>query len=775
MIRWLFSRAVIWARDRVDGLVMVTMAIELSLGIIFIYGVVEDVNGLSTRLLLFYAILAIVLTRSLALSKIRKSTRVWTLVISGIGVVGAVTAEIWRPFLIFISRLITYVHVRYSPGSLEQSRVMVDAIVQITERISLFAGEMNIWGYQFFSGAPVQLEQPRIFIWGMALFAVIAWASWFLNVRNQPFLAVVPMTAILGYLVEKDDSSTIYFGLLLAFSLVAIAMFSHLHREKSWEKSDLGYSLEMRLDIGWITGLMGILVFMTAAFLPSISVKEILDSIEEARRPVEETHSLSSGTLDEDHIQLNESSGSIGSLPSSHLISGSPNLLDTLLYQIWVEEGGEIQGTFPGKWRTHTYQEYTGQGWLEGDVSLQRFGPSDPVLAAVPPRQPKTQLTIRKTSDSEEGLLVHANQLIRVSQPSVVQWRDTPSDWQDYSSGTVKGQLYTVEVTWPAPGSDVLQVTGFDYPEWIASRYLQLPEVTPRVAALSEEFERNYDDPYSRAQAIEAYLRTFPYTLDVPLPPQNQDIVDYFLFDLQQGYCDYFATAMIVLARGAGLPARMVGGYARGEYDSKTNAYLVTGEEAHTWVEIYFNRIGWIEFEPTPSRLLVSRESEMISDHQPEMLEVEKFVLHLPEISLNTLLPVFVVVISLTLVLILNRVKYRFFQPDTLLLMIKERLYHLVEQFDIPNLQSATLNEIEEAVFKIAAVDSFSWPVRWVINQGSLVVAESASLLADAAYRGRLPGDFSRANLTRNVIRVRRVTGVLRILNLVRMSREENK
>jgi len=98
--------------------------------------------------------------------------------------------------------------------------------------------------------------------------------------------------------------------------------------------------------------------------------------------------------------------------------------------------------------------------------------------------------------------------------------------------------------------------------------------------------------------------------------------VDYFLFDLRQGYCDYFATAMVVMGRAVGLPARLATGYATGRYDPGQEGYLVTGMDAHAWVEIYFPGYGWIEFEPTPARSVFVRperrlESEVTSVPAP--------------------------------------------------------------------------------------------------------------------------------------------------------------
>jgi transglutaminase-like putative cysteine protease len=81
------------------------------------------------------------------------------------------------------------------------------------------------------------------------------------------------------------------------------------------------------------------------------------------------------------------------------------------------------------------------------------------------------------------------------------------------------------------------------------------------VLALARDLTATEPTPFDRARAIEAYLRTYPYTLDLPSPKLDRDVVDYFLFDLRQGYCDYYATSMVVLARAAGLPARLAVGY----------------------------------------------------------------------------------------------------------------------------------------------------------------------------------------------------------------------
>jgi hypothetical protein len=140
--------------------------------------------------------------------------------------------------------------------------------------------------------------------------------------------------------------------------------------------------------------------------------------------------------------------------------------------------------------------------------------------------------------------------------------------------------------------------------------YLQLASTLPqRVRDLATRVTAGAATPYDKAVKIEAFLRTYPYTLDLPSLPEGRDLVDYFLFDAPGGYCDYYASAMVVMLRAVGVPARLVSGYVRGAYDVERGAYRVLGSDAHSWPEVYFPGVGWVEFEPTASRPILARES----------------------------------------------------------------------------------------------------------------------------------------------------------------------
>ena len=136
----------------------------------------------------------------------------------------------------------------------------------------------------------------------------------------------------------------------------------------------------------------------------------------------------------------------------------------------------------------------------------------------------------------------------------------------------------------------------------IVETYTSLPShLEEPVYALAREASSVASAPYERALALQSWLsRNFRYTLDVEPQPANLDFVTHFLLDTREGYCTHFASAMTVLCRMAGLPARYVEGYLA-EPDENGRA-VVTGLSAHAWTEVYFSGFGWLTFDPTPKR-----------------------------------------------------------------------------------------------------------------------------------------------------------------------------
>ena len=144
-----------------------------------------------------------------------------------------------------------------------------------------------------------------------------------------------------------------------------------------------------------------------------------------------------------------------------------------------------------------------------------------------------------------------------------------------------------------------LRAAGTDYPTRIATRYLQLPPLDPRIEQLARSVTASSATPYDKARAIEVYLQqNYGYTLDLPSESPADPLAN-FLFVRRQGHCEYFASAMAIMLRTLGIPTRVATGFRGGEYNDLTGSYIIRGRDAHAWVEVYFPNQGWITFDPT--------------------------------------------------------------------------------------------------------------------------------------------------------------------------------
>ena len=150
-----------------------------------------------------------------------------------------------------------------------------------------------------------------------------------------------------------------------------------------------------------------------------------------------------------------------------------------------------------------------------------------------------------------------------------------------------------------------LQAAGTDYPIHILHRYTQLPPDLPgRIRGLAHEITVDAETPFEKALKVELNLQRLTYNLKIDPPPFDADGVDHFLFDQGQGYSEYFASAMAVLLRSVGVPARVAVGYTTGNPTEVPGIYAVTDQNSHGWVEVYFPGYSWIPFEPTPGLTL---------------------------------------------------------------------------------------------------------------------------------------------------------------------------
>ena len=280
-------------------------------------------------------------------------------------------------------------------------------------------------------------------------------------------------------------------------------------------------------------------------------------------------------------------------------------------------------------WRAITRDRYTGRAWentvgenaraatgastAEAARTALEVGTTPPNPFAIQERTLVTQ-TVELVQDRADNLLVMGGQFASAGLPVLVEHgftNATPpvANYNETSAVFTQAPLQSTSVYTVASyisQADVASLRGAtqQYDSWLQSRYVQLPSSLPqRVRARAEEIitAAGATNPYDKAVAIQNALRSLTYDETRAAPPTDRDWADYFLFDSKKGYCDDFATAMIVMLRSQGIPARLAQGYAGGTLDPQLGAYVVRESVAHSWPEVYFPGFGWQRFEPTPA------------------------------------------------------------------------------------------------------------------------------------------------------------------------------
>ena len=250
------------------------------------------------------------------------------------------------------------------------------------------------------------------------------------------------------------------------------------------------------------------------------------------------------------------------------------------------------------RWRLGAYSTYTGAGFERDDRGSERVTEALPTAGADRPSPQYRVLVEPKRPMST---------LATVWRPAFGQ-----ADGREVSVTTERGLIVDEPVTtgetyetftYGPPDRAVAaeRSTQESYPTEIERRYTQLPDDTPdRLAERTERIaeEAGAETPFETAEAVDSWLKTNKdYSLEASHDRSN-DVADEFVFEMEAGYCQYFATAMTAMLRTQGVPARYVTGYGSGERVGDEE-YLVRGKNAHAWVEIYVTDIGWVTFDPT--------------------------------------------------------------------------------------------------------------------------------------------------------------------------------
>lgn len=268
-----------------------------------------------------------------------------------------------------------------------------------------------------------------------------------------------------------------------------------------------------------------------------------------------------------------------------------------------LREGGRFY------WRARTYDKYFNGRWSNRSPEEFEFDPRTGTLP-LPETDSRQEIEVSFTVWSTiPRVLYLPTQPIWASRSSQVVAEREGDQLVDVSSflatkSVQRGERYRAIGVIAIPTEAQLRAAGTDYPEWVEERYLQVPQsVTERTRELARQIAGDLETPYDQASAITRWLRdNIEYRLVTEAPPPEGDPLDWFLFEYGIGFCNFYASAEVIMLRTLGVPARMATGYAQGAYQDGLQTYEVIASDFHAWPEVYFPGVGWVEFEPTVSQ-----------------------------------------------------------------------------------------------------------------------------------------------------------------------------
>lgn len=696
-------------------------------------GISSSLRNTDTRYF-FWICLAAALV-SCVLNRLRFNGIQTSVAMAALGIIGVwiLGARLTRPLLdlgnaildvapLVVSGLRSHNPVDITPV-VETWRAVSDASNALSQRIQVWLMGLN---------RNVTVNDPlvRNMTWTLIMWLNASWIGWFAG-RRSAVPALLPSILLLAAVTSYSEYRVEMLWLMVFILLLLLGVWNYKNHTTLWETKRVDYSDSIRYDVSqavvFLTIIIGILAFAT----PSISWRDVRDFIRDWNKPSENE------VADVLGVQQQQVAGSSTprqkpALPRDHLLSGGFALSQDIVMTIRTGElppvvNPSLTANPPRHyWRSTTYDTYLGSGWVSSPAPAQTYAANTPLIPGLLNGYRILHLDVEMVEP--EGKLFWSGILFSTDVPFTANWRYRPrSDLfanqstllqADMFAALSKARAYKADAYIPDVTIEELRLASIEYPEQIVKGYLQLPGSLPdRVARLAKQITAGRTNPYDKAKAIESYLRSnYPYTLDVPVPPSNQDVADYFLFDLKKGYCDYYATAMVVLARASGIPARFVSGYASGVYDAANAEYVVQELHAHSWVEIYFPEIGWIEFEPTASQPeIVLAESAPVLPNvdQPDSTAARLLNQFRLERAIYWITPLAVIIFAAIIYFVLiERWWYLHFAPAIAIEKMYRRLYRWGRPLTGARTRAETIHEFEQKL--IARLDRLKEHSRFV-------------------------------------------------------------
>ena len=452
-----------------------------------------------------------------------------------------------------------------------------------------------------------------------ALGFLLAYTSaWLVYRTRKPWLMILANAVVLLINLNNIDSGYIVFLVVFLVAALLLALRFNLYESSvRWKQQ----GLRSADDLGWefmqVGALLSIGILIFAWILPSGYTNDTAAQIWSAdNNPWVQ--------LQNTWNRLVSVSGGVnlanrGNFSDTLVLGGNPHLNSDIVFTVKINGDGQYLESI-------SYGTYNGRGWTNGPTvgttlkanTVSYDGSQD--LNAV-----RQDITVVNSPGEQYPYLFGASQIALANQTaevlaskangSAIAWLRTNGKLTagttytvvSYISGADVKTLRTVPLPAdaptfsPDPAHPDLEPPVTYYDPNIVKTYTQLPDnLDHNIKILAEQVTAGAHTPYDKAVALESYLQNnYTYDVNISLPP-GEEGVSWLLFRSQhRTFCTYSATAMAIMARELGIPARVVSGYTSGKFDSKQHEWVIRGSDAHTWVQIYFAGYGWVNFEPS--------------------------------------------------------------------------------------------------------------------------------------------------------------------------------
>ena len=425
----------------------------------------------------------------------------------------------------------------------------------------------------------------------LALWVVAYIGDWAAFRLWVPFEATLPagtlflFVALLGESAGRGWSVALYAGALIGFLL--------LHRMARQDGSS-HWVADRR-----VAGNRSLLIAGSGLGVMAVVAGSVLwPAVPGARSP---------GVFDPTEIGRND-----GRVEISPLVDLRSRLVEQAAVEVF-----RVQSPVASYWRLTSLENFNGRTWsMSGSFGKADGDLPESIPVTVEGQEFEQSITIANLS-AVWLPSAYEPRAIDIDGTTVRYDEDSATLIVDDDLTSSDGLTYRVTSSSPRITAEDLTGTADEIPNDIRDEYLGLPDdFSPRVRHLAEEIVGNKATPAAQARALQDYLRPFDYSLDAQ-PKHSDNPLEDFLFENKVGYCEQFAGAFAAMARSVGIPARVAVGFTPGQLaPDLDDTYIVRGEYAHAWPEVFIADAGWVPYEPTPNRGIPNATSYTGVDEQ---------------------------------------------------------------------------------------------------------------------------------------------------------------